>query len=86
MRPPQGQRLLDIKLARALKSKTEFTEKEWRDFGIQYLNPNHYVESNGSYFQPADTSSTCSGAGECLSDFERLDQMCKCDARISGAA
>jgi hypothetical protein len=86
MRPPQGQRLLDTKLARALKSKTEFTEKEWRDFGIQYLNPNHYVESNGSYFQPADTSSTCSGAGECLSDFERLDQMCKCDARISGAA
>jgi hypothetical protein len=85
-RPPQGQRLFDVDLMNALEIKTDFTETEWREFGIQYLSPDHYVESVGSYFTPAYAHSTCSGAGECLFDFDSLSQMCKCDDTIGGAA
>lgn len=36
--------------------QTEFTQKEWEDFGItEDLRPNHYVRSGDTYFTPAET-------------------------------
>jgi hypothetical protein len=43
-------------LANALKTKTdvEFTDVEWRAFGITDLRSNHVIQSGDAFFQPAD--------------------------------
>ena len=55
-RTPSGLELVNPgELPAALASKTEFTQKEWLDFGISGLEPNNYVKSGSSYFKPVAT-------------------------------
>ena len=45
--------LTNAALAVALrKKKTEFTEKEWGDFGITFLRQDHFIKSDDSYYMP----------------------------------
>ena len=53
--PEQGAQLSSPSLAEALKQKTQFTEKEWRAFGIAGLRSSSCIQSGGLYFQPART-------------------------------
>ena len=41
-------------LAKALESKTEFTQKEWDALGVHgLLRKDHFIKSSGGYFKPA---------------------------------
>ena len=51
---PKGSELSNKKLAKALKSKMEFTQKEWSSFGVKKLHVENFVKSAGSYFGPDD--------------------------------
>eukprot|EP00966_Prymnesium_polylepis_P326875 7382756-Prymnesium_polylepis.1 len=51
--PKDGQELSSEALSKALESKSEFTEKEWRQFGIMNLRMDHCVRSGDKYFRPA---------------------------------
>jgi hypothetical protein len=51
---PNGQKLINSRLAAALKGKTNFTEDEWLNFGIQGLRADHYIKSGGTFYQPLD--------------------------------
>jgi len=52
-KPTDGKELTNEKLAEGLKSKTEFTKEEWKEFGIQELDAGHYIKSGDEYFKPA---------------------------------
>ena len=41
-------------LSKALESKQEFTNDEWKQFGIDRLQMRHWIRSGGKYFQPAE--------------------------------
>lgn len=49
---PHGQKLINSRLAAALKEKTNFTEDEWLNFGIQGLRADHYIKSGGAFYKP----------------------------------
>ena len=54
----QGRELQNSNLAAALASKTDFTftQQEWDAFGIHKLRTNHFVQSGGRYFKPAEAA------------------------------
>ena len=53
----QQQELINPKLAVALRTKTKFQPREWRDFGINNLSPATFIrvtsDSGDQYFKPA---------------------------------
>ena len=49
---PAGQKLINSKLAAALKGKTVFSEEEWLEFGIQGLKADHYIKSGSCFYKP----------------------------------
>jgi len=52
-KPTQGRELSNSSLAEALKSKTEFTQAEWRAFGLgDDLRPDDYIKTDDVYFRP----------------------------------
>eukprot|EP00966_Prymnesium_polylepis_P071283 1656012-Prymnesium_polylepis.1 len=51
--PQHGIELRNEELSSALESKAEFTEHEWRQFGINELTTTHFIRSRGRYFRPA---------------------------------
>ena len=65
VKPRSGRAIKNAKLAKALKSATEFTNAEWEEFGgcgggavddddeIRYLRRSDFVKAGGSYFIPA---------------------------------
>jgi len=46
--------LTNDRLAEALKTNTEFSEAEWREFGIEELTMEHYIKVEENYFIPDD--------------------------------
>ena len=46
--------LSNAALADALKEQTEFSEEEWKAFGINDLELEHFIRSGNSYYQPFD--------------------------------
>ena len=46
--------LTNDELRDALKEKNEFTEDEWRAFGIKNLRMNHFIKSGDSHFKPTE--------------------------------
>ena len=52
-KPTQGRELSKSSLAEALKSKTEFSQEEWRAFGLgDDLRPDDYIKTDDVYFRP----------------------------------
>jgi hypothetical protein len=55
-KPRRGTELTNAELAKALASKSEFTQKQWDKFNITDLHVDHFIEglltSGVSYFQP----------------------------------
>jgi len=47
-----AQILENPRLAEALLQKTEFTQQEWDEFGVDGLRMHHFVKSGNSYFRP----------------------------------
>ena len=41
-------------LAKALSSKSEFTQEEWEAFDVQGLRMSHFIKSGENYYRPAD--------------------------------
>eukprot|EP00966_Prymnesium_polylepis_P032498 755494-Prymnesium_polylepis.1 len=56
--PANGKELNNEKLSQELKSKVEFTENEWKQFGIKKLQMGHCIRSGNKYFQPAELDLT----------------------------
>ena len=54
-KPTKGTELTNKKLVEALRSKTDFTEDEWGEFGIEELNTTHYIKSGARFFKPAES-------------------------------
>ena len=51
--PPQkGRRLENEYLSRKLKTSRTITQGDLTAFGLPTLRPDHYIESNGKYYQP----------------------------------
>ena len=45
-KPAQGKELANDRLSAALQGKTEFTQREWRDFGVKEgLTTGHFVKA-----------------------------------------
>ena len=56
-RPSEGEDLNPKspgKLESALKEKTEFTLAEWEAFGIKHVRMDHFINSYGRYYRPAE--------------------------------
>jgi len=51
-KPAQGHELNNLKLAIALKSKTEFTQHEWETFRISDLRHDDFIKTDNLYFKP----------------------------------
>ena len=50
--PRRGCLLRNRRLARALTTRTEFTQEEWQAFGISDLRSDHYIKVGDAYFKP----------------------------------
>jgi len=55
-KPSFGSGLVNQTLAEALTSKTDFTENEWSEFGINDLHSDDFIESHGFYFKIAEAA------------------------------
>ena len=54
-KPTSGTELTNKKLAKALKETTDFTEMEWKEFGVEVdMSKSHYIKSGYKYFKPHD--------------------------------
>ena len=51
-KPQDGRELTHSELSRTLQSHTEFTRKEWKDFGIDNLCIGDFIKSGDHYFKP----------------------------------
>ena len=51
-KPPQGIELTNSALAEALKSKTDFTQRDWDAFGIAKFSMDFFIKSGSCYFIP----------------------------------
>jgi len=51
---PQGVELSNPALAIALASKTDFTEEEWKEFGVGEVQEGCFVRAGDAYYMPAD--------------------------------
>ena len=63
-KPVTALNLVHTKLSEMLRSKTEFTELEWEEFGIKDLRIEHVIKSGDTYFQPAEGK--CMTCGNCV--------------------
>jgi hypothetical protein len=58
-RPQKGRELANSELSNALQKKTEFTQYEWKQFGVENLSMTDFIEvkdtSGTRYFRPAYT-------------------------------
>ena len=53
--PSNGQEVKHTELAEALEGgKLNFTQSEWKKFGVSNLTPNHFVKAGDKYFKPAN--------------------------------
>ena len=52
---PQIQELTNLELAKALESKTKFTQEEWDAFGIPEVHTRNIIKSGNFYFKPSPT-------------------------------
>ena len=59
-KPTKGTELNNEKLADALVSKLEFTNKEWDKFEISGLRKDHFIKSGDMYFKPSEKESRSS--------------------------
>ena len=51
--PPEGQQLSNAELASALlHGKIKFTQREWDEFNITYLQKDHFIKSDNTCFRP----------------------------------
>lgn len=55
--PGEGRELTSPELAKALTSKTTFTQKEWDTFGICDLRDDDFVKIGDRYLKPAAEAS-----------------------------
>jgi len=46
--------VISKELAEVLKTQTEFTQDEWKCFGIAELSGNHFIKSDGKFFKPVE--------------------------------
>ena len=53
-KPTRGRELSNRGLATALEGKAEFTQQEWKAFGISNLRPDDYIRAGNSYFKPQE--------------------------------
>ena len=51
-RPMMGREIRNPQLSTSLLQKTVFTEREWSLFGIQDLQMDDYIKSEGAYYRP----------------------------------
>ena len=57
-KPTQGRELDNPDLTHALTNRTEFTQPEWKAFGIKYLLTDDYIKAGDFYFKPAAEESS----------------------------
>ena len=53
-KPAQGQELSNNVLSASLQSKTEFTQREWDNFGVKDLRSDDYIKAGDCYYRPHD--------------------------------
>eukprot|EP00966_Prymnesium_polylepis_P276269 6382422-Prymnesium_polylepis.1 len=51
--PAKGAELCNKNLSKALETKAEFTEQEWKQLGVSELTTAHFIRSGDDFFQPA---------------------------------
>ena len=81
-RPTRGAELFNDALASALLSRTTFSQKAWRLFGVSDLRVGDFIKSGGSYFQPDDTGNGKDDTRMIFSSVAALDWWDDGDAEV----
>ena len=80
-KPAAGVELTNESLSKALESKSEFSNAEWKAFSIDDLKPDHYIESGGAYYKPVGWQCDRNGTKETITV---VNPKIKVTERIAG--
>ena len=76
--PSNGQKIEHTELAKALEGgQLNFTQSEWKKFGVSHLTPNHFVKAGDKYFKPANLGNKLKHTGKKIPsiDIQKIQKL-----------